>query len=248
MKNEIQLKFVQRLKERLPGHSLLADEISDLLNISKDGAYRRIRGETTFSMDEAALLSMKFNIQGDSYGQAMPNQVTFSFNQMDGGADCLERYFQSLLADLQKLQGFERKKIWFAAEDIPLWHHFAYKELTAFKLFYWTNSVLNMPSLSGKVFDAEAVDPKLIETAFSIRHVYSVIPSAEIWTKDTINSLLNQVEFYWETGRFASKATSLVICTQMIQMLDDIEARASRGLKEPVKDGMDPAEFTLYYS
>src|ERR1051325_8619652 len=193
MKNDIQLKFVQHIKEKLPAHMLLADELAQLLNLSKDGAYRRIRGETDFTMEEVALIARKFKLTPDSYGMSFDNLVTFSYNRMSGNADSLKEYFASLLADMQRLSNLSHKKIWFAAEDVPLWHHFAYKELTAFKMFYWAHAVLNIPLLPGQVFDVSDVDPSLLEHALGIYQAYGSIPSVEIWTKDTLNSLLNQV-------------------------------------------------------
>ena len=246
MKNEVQLKFVQRIKEKIPPHLLLADELSRLLGISKDGAYRRIRGETDFSLEEAALITRKYKISPDSYGMSFDNLVTFGYNRMNGNADGLKEYFSSLLADMQRLSSLSNKKIWFAAEDVPLWHHFAYKDLTAFKMFYWRHSVLNIPLQPQQVFDVADVDPSLIQTAFDLRQAYGSIPSVEIWTKDTINSLLNQIEFYWETEKLGRQG-ALTICEQAMQMLLDLKQQASKGLKS-TGEGYVPAEFSLYFS
>src|ERR1051325_1305267 len=118
MKNDIQLKFVQHIKEKLPAHMLLADELAQLLNLSKDGAYRRIRGETDFTMEEVALIARKFKLTPDSYGMSFDNLVTFSYNRMSRNADSLKDYFASLLADMQRLSKIFLQRIGIAAHSI----------------------------------------------------------------------------------------------------------------------------------
>ena len=48
----VQQKFFLEIKNQLPSHLSLVDEIADLLNISPDSAYRRIRGEKPIDFEE----------------------------------------------------------------------------------------------------------------------------------------------------------------------------------------------------
>src|SRR5215212_4479105 len=57
-----QLAFVQKLKELAPANASLADEIAELLDVSSDSAYRRLRGETAITLDEAVILANHFKI------------------------------------------------------------------------------------------------------------------------------------------------------------------------------------------
>ena len=50
--NNSQLQFFLHIKALLPGHVSFVDEIADLLNISNDSAYRRIRAEKAISFEE----------------------------------------------------------------------------------------------------------------------------------------------------------------------------------------------------
>jgi hypothetical protein len=54
--------FFKHIKSLLPQHISLADTIADVLNISNDSAYRRIRGETQISLEEIKKLCEKFKI------------------------------------------------------------------------------------------------------------------------------------------------------------------------------------------
>jgi len=41
----------QRIKELLPPHAPLVDSVANILHVSSDSAYRRIRGETPLVLD-----------------------------------------------------------------------------------------------------------------------------------------------------------------------------------------------------
>ena len=56
----IQAKFFQLVKERIDPHLSFVDELAELLELSNDSAYRRIRGETSLTFEELAKLSRHF--------------------------------------------------------------------------------------------------------------------------------------------------------------------------------------------
>ena len=58
----VQQIFFQHVKDHLPAHLSLVDEIAELLNISIDSAYRRIRGEKAISFEELRTLCSHFRI------------------------------------------------------------------------------------------------------------------------------------------------------------------------------------------
>jgi hypothetical protein len=46
----IQEEFIKTLRASIPESISLADELADLLKVSSDSAYRRLRGETDFTL------------------------------------------------------------------------------------------------------------------------------------------------------------------------------------------------------
>jgi hypothetical protein len=61
----LQQSFFRHLKSILPGHLSLVDEVAELLNISNDSAYRRIRGEKPISLEEIQKLCIRYHISLD---------------------------------------------------------------------------------------------------------------------------------------------------------------------------------------
>lgn len=245
-----QVEFIQKIRQMIPPSLSLVDELADLLQVSTDSAYRRIRGETALTFDEVLLLCNHFKISFDSFTSSTSGSVTFKYNPINEDESSFERYLHNILNDLRKIQGFEQKQIIFAAEDIPIFHHFRFNELTAFKIFYWNKSILNSPSLEGKKFDPCVIDSNLVNAAREILDIYITIPSIEIWSDDTVNSTLKQIEFYWESGVFRSKEDALQVCSQVEEMIERIKKQAELSSKFASEEKMNGQEnnFVLYNS
>ena len=62
----IQISFLEKVKEQIPSSISLVNELAELLNVSVDSAYRRLRGDTDLSFEEAILISNKYNVSLDS--------------------------------------------------------------------------------------------------------------------------------------------------------------------------------------
>lgn len=245
-----QVEFIQKIKQSLQPSLSLVDELADLLQVSTDSAYRRIRGETALTFDEIVLLCNHFQLSFDSFTSSTSGSVTFKYNPINEDEASFERYLRNILNDLRKIQSFEQKQITFAAEDIPIFHHFRFNELTAFKIFYWNKSILNSPLLEGKKFDPAVIDTELVNAAREILDLYTEIASIEIWSDDTVNSTLKQIEFYWEAGVFRSKEDALLICSQVEEMIEGIKKQAELSSKFAIEDRINsPANnFMLYNS
>ena len=61
----VQQIFFQHIKSNLATHLSLVDEVADLLNISNDSAYRRIRGEKPFLLKKSKSLCAHYRISLD---------------------------------------------------------------------------------------------------------------------------------------------------------------------------------------
>lgn len=79
---QFQEKFVAQLKSLIAPNISLADELADLLNVSTDSIYRRLRCQSGFSFDEVATISKKFGVSVDGLLAVDSLQVNFNFNPM----------------------------------------------------------------------------------------------------------------------------------------------------------------------
>src|ERR1051326_3736751 len=96
-KNETsaQTELMQRIKEMLPPNISFVDELGDLLGVSNDSAYRRIRGETALSIEEIALICKKFKISFDTFiNSSDAGLVTFSYKPLSSTTESFRLYLQ----------------------------------------------------------------------------------------------------------------------------------------------------------
>src|SRR5215475_1504041 len=97
---DVQQLFFQHVKNNLPRHLSLVDEVAELLNISTDSAYRRIRGEKMISFDEIRTLCSHFKISLDQFFFLTSQSVLFTANNADSRNFSLDLQLRNILADL----------------------------------------------------------------------------------------------------------------------------------------------------
>ena len=64
-RTDIQTLLFQKIIDQMPSHLSLADELAELLEISADSAYRRIRGEKPISVFEVQKLCNAYRFSFD---------------------------------------------------------------------------------------------------------------------------------------------------------------------------------------
>jgi plasmid maintenance system antidote protein VapI len=227
----LQMVFIQKLKENLPPNLGLAEEIASILEISTDSAYRRIRGETELSIDEVFKLTKKYNISVDSVFANLGDTVTFTYTKLTDDADNFDKYLNRIYNHVKAIASFKDKKITYIAEEVPLFYSFFTEKLTQFKLFYWQRSVLNVPNYQGKKFEFGVIPEHQVKLAMSSLAEYQSIPSVEVWTNETILTVLKQIEFYTESGVFKSKQDALELVEEVRKMAQYLENCAETGRK-----------------
>ncbi|MES2559986.1 MAG: hypothetical protein V4590_09615 [Bacteroidota bacterium] len=245
---EIQLAFLQKVKSTLSETVSFVDELADLLGTSTDSTYRRLRGETFLGIDEIAAICAHFKVPFDSESKRSGETVTFSFNRLRDRKDGFADWLEAMSADVKRIASINDSNILYAADDVPPWHHFNNDELICFKIFYWQKSILNTPELQNKDFDTSLIPAQLISQAKEMLKDYNQVTSAEIWTEDTLNSTLKQIEYFWESGFFQSKEVAIRMCDHIDAEIDLLKLKAEKQSKL-VGDNESGAEnFSLYQS
>lgn len=251
MDNENTLRLMNLVKDIIPNNVSMVDELSDLLGISNDSIYRRMRGETSLTIDEVEKICKTFKISFDGFINNNLTSVTFDYNPLFNSEEGFEMYLRSILDDLKKIKLSANKNIIYAGKDIPLFHNFRFDELSAFKIFYWLRSAIDVPQYQGKKYSPELVPQNLLEVGREIYDTYTQVYSSEIWCDGSLVSLFKQIDYYWDSGLFANKNDALVLCQKVKEQLDFIQLQAENSSKI-LSDTRIAKEyennFMLYYS
>ncbi|CAN5391611.1 hypothetical protein BH23BAC1_BH23BAC1_37270 [soil metagenome] len=216
----------------LPSYKSLVDEVSEILDISNDSAYRRIRGEKSIDFDEIKKLSQHFRISLDQQLNLQSDAIIFNGKLNTYTSNNYDKWLEDVLQQLQFVNTFKNRHIYFLIKDIPPFYQFHIPELAAFKHFFWMKSILHYESFKGKKFSiSENSFDEFSGTCKNIIKLYNNIPTTEIWNLECINSTLRQIEFYHEMNVFASKEDVKIIYQKLIDLVNHIEKQAEAGSK-----------------
>ena len=140
IKSYIVKELINEMKDRMPQDQSLASYLINTLCIGKEAAYRRLRGEVAFTLDEIAIISCNLGISIDQIiGNHLANRVTFNMNLLhksdllESYHEIIERYHQLLYL----IKGDDNTEIYTASNTIPFVLYSSYEYLTKFRLCQW---------------------------------------------------------------------------------------------------------------
>ncbi len=245
----IQQLFFQHIKAAIPGHISLAEELAEVLHISNDSAYRRIRGEKQMSFEEIKILCTRYKVSLDQFLHLQTDTYIFSGKLKSGSSNSFTDYLENVHQNFQYFNSFARKHMYILMKDIPPFVHFHIPELAVFKYYFWMKSILDHSDMKGIKFSFD--DPRYEQyntAAGKIIDLYNKIPMTEIWNIESINSTLRQINFYHESGCFQNKEDVVLLYTKTIELVDHLEKQAEAGKKFRIgtEPGADAAEYRLF--
>lgn len=248
--NNSQLLFFQHIKTILPEHISFVDEIADLLNISNDSAYRRIRGEKQISLDEMQKLASHFKISIDQFLHLQSNSYIFSGELALSGDYVFEKWMENVFKQLTFINSFTHKHLYYLAKDIPIMLQFMVPELLAFKSFLWRRSILHYENMKGLKFSLKERIDEYRETGDKIVQLNLQIPTTEIWNLESINSTIRQIEFYREANMFETEEDVQGIYRSLLRLINHLELQAEAGVKFKLGDTPGPGSvaYNLFWN
>jgi hypothetical protein len=228
--NRIQTTFLGQIRNKLPDNLSFADELAELLHVSRDSAYRRIRGETVLSLDEVKKLYEHYGMSIDAIISPDSNMVLINHPPVDF-THSIKDWLKSLIQNVRLAKSCVDLELIYAAKDIPVFHYFAFPELAAFKLFVWSKSVIKDPHYEHLLYSPELVPKEILAEAATASELYASIPTKEIWSDEVINGTLKQIEFYRDCNYFSHPEIPAQLYTQLIDLVNRIREEATEGKK-----------------
>lgn len=230
--NQLQQQLFNYLKEQLPAHLSMVDELMDLLDLSADSVYRRIRGEKPITLAEMKKICGHYHLSIDQLLQLENESVLFSAPGLNGAALSMPDYLRKVLGQLKYFNSFKKPQLLYICKDLPIWDFYLFPALAAFKTFFWAKTINNEPQLRNKQFSmGEFAYPECFAIGQQMHDEQSRIPSTEIWNHETFNSTINQIAFYRDSGTFKSSAELETVILSLHQTMDHLQLQADKGQK-----------------
>jgi plasmid maintenance system antidote protein VapI len=240
----IQINFFQHLKSLLPQHTALVDTVAELLNISNDSAYRRIRGEKPITLEEIQKLAIHFKVSLDQFLHLQSDSFVFSGRLTYQGNSAFDEWLTSIHQNFSYLNTFKSRHLYFLTKDIPFSTHFQIPELASFKYFFWKRTILQDETMKGLKFSIADLNTKTYELGKKVVEEYNKIPCTEVWNIESINSTIRQIEYYKEAKLFNSPSDIIILYEKVEELIGHLEKQAETGKKfmighQPTHDAAD---------
>ncbi|MDR1379957.1 MAG: hypothetical protein LBJ47_00585 [Tannerella sp.] len=240
---EVQKYLFEVIKSRISEQYRLVDVIENLLDVSVDSAYRRIRGEKELSFSEVQKICRHFHLSLDEIMNFNPaSGVSFQYMPVDLAEQ--SSYMQYILRLSETLSGLAATKdgeLFVTAQDIPFYHFLPHTELLFFKLYVW-HDIINRERISFCEFCDRLDRDAIVSVYDKMFRDYMKIPSREIWTNQTPDTILRLLDFYAETGAFDNPETFALLLKQLTALLDTVNTYANSGYKDDKRQ----TPFLLY--
>jgi BetR domain len=228
----IQQQVFNNLKNALPPHLSLVDELSGLLGISPDSVYRRLRGEKPLTLQELKIICEKYNISLDQMLQLKSDAVVFQAPKLSGSHFSVDEYFSSFIGNLKHFNSFGQKQILYSCKDLPPWYFYYYPEIAAFKTFVWLKTLMNHPDYLYKKFSLKEYPfTDCFQLGQQTNKMYNLIPSSELWSSEVITASALQLSYYRDAGLFADIRDLHLVIDSFLLCLDHIQQQAEKGYK-----------------
>lgn len=225
--------------------SVLVKELQRLLGLSRDAAYRRLRGATTYTMEEAIKVANHFGISLDALGGDEKRYIGFEKLPYINSASDFEDYLETSIKQLEQFMSQNDIHFYYSAKDIPIYYQFKYPLLGAFKMQVWISSLYQ-----SRIMDhsKNQVTDRMKEMGRELCGLYLSIPTTEIWNETTVMSLFEQLEYFLDSG-WLGKEDALQIIEEAEDMFEMIFQQATLGQRfggsHPGALGTVP--FNMYY-
>ena len=227
----LQDRLFSLVKAKLLPNQSLSDAISEILHVSTDSAYRRIRGETPLVLEELVTLCRHYQFSMDQLvGIGQPN-VMFQDIRIHKENFSFEKYLQDLKKQLEALEGFSSKQVIYMSKDLPVFYNFYFRPLASFRYFFWMKIQLQHPEFEKAQFDFDLLPHTIENSSKELLRTYNEIPSTEIWNIESINSTISQIEFSKSSGHFRNQEDIKKVYDALEDTILHLQDQAEHGCK-----------------
>ena len=228
---ELQQQIFNIIKNNIPDHLSVPEEIAKLLNVSTDSVYRRIRGEKVITLDELQTLCTHYKISLDQLMNIQTGSFLFQGNLLNSETFRYEAYQTGILHTLAYFNSFKEKEYYYLCKDTPVFYHSHSRELAAFKYFFWMRTLVHFPDFKNRKLNFDEFPENIFEIGRKSLALYNQIDSYEMWNMESLNTTIRQVEYYVDSKVFNSNQDAFLVYEALEKFLDHIEQEAAVGYK-----------------
>lgn len=215
--------LLRAIKKLLPKEISIIDAIATVLDISYDASHRRVSSKSKFSIEEVVSLCNHYEIAMDTVFGNKTN-VLFNKTKEVESLDDLILYFKDSFENLKEFKNSDAT-IYYSAKDIPLFYTIGGTLLSKFKLYVWLNLLVGKENISA--FESFHLTQQLQEYTSQLQSIYNDLSIHEIWNDTTINSTIQQIFYFFESGLLTIE-NAIYLYQDVKNILINLEEKCSK--------------------
>lgn len=227
--NSINDEIIKALKQKTPEKENTVNLLMDMIPLGREAAYRRLRGEIPFTLDEAVTICQAMNISIDQLvGVKQSDSYVFFLNAIYSNSPTNE-YYKMLYQTAKAVSHIKKdpEAIGYrASRSLPEDFYYKY-DLLAKVYLYIVSYQLYPRAIPQKLADHELpikVRDAQKEAIGELRDINSIL----ILNRHMILDYIEIVKYFYDLGVISDEEIAQ-IKIELHQMLDDIENTASIG-------------------
>lgn len=217
---DIQNKLFDQIKAKLTPEIPLGKALMEDLDLSRDSAYRRARGETSLSPEEIRLLCRKYEISFDKILGVAGQSVTFQFNPIQRSEFTFNRYLQGINDGFSRMSAQRWQRLYVSNLDLIIFQLLNIPSLMRFKLFYFAKTYLQIPSLEGETYHKDWKGDISEDLLRDTLQKYIRIPSVEVIGFEAGKGLVREIVTFYEMGHIASKEDAIYLLDEVQNLMN----------------------------
>ena len=208
------------------GHAL-----SEILNISTDASYRRLRGETHLTINELQKICEHYSISLDVIFGIQPNQVLFDYEPLENYSFNMENYLENLLNGLKRIAQYPDIRMLISINNTPFLQLLNFPYLVRFKLYFWAKTHLQVPEYKDQKFKHERFSDQAFDLGKQILQTYNRIPSRELYDPELLRGFAREVYYNYKAGYFEDPSYAIWLLNKLIEFVNHLQEQARLGKK-----------------
>ena len=233
MKEEMHNNLLAVLREKLPEGTNLTSYLSGRLNIGRESAYRRIRGEINFTFEEIIILSQNLGFSVDNIiGINRDENALFNIHMLQK-LDCLDIYVKKMLEYskmFRERNGDDTATVRISINTLPYFLHVGYQFLSKFRIYKWLYQNQKIKPhekysdfiLPDKVWNAHQI---LSQTSKMVTNVTLVTD------QNIFRTVVRDIEYFYKRGLLLAEDLE-VLQKELYDIADMLEQVAVNGKRE----------------
>lgn len=226
--------LLKQIRKQISDRLSINDAIATVLQISYDAAHRRVSGKSKFSIEETVQLANHFTISLDSLFLQKEKVIIEKTIEVSNLAE-MQLYFQNSATKVVSLTKDSATVMYYSAKDIPLFYFMDATIMSKFKAYVWLN--LLDADTSKVTFENFVITESFLESMMKLKKAYEKVEVKEIWNDTTINSSLQQILYFYESGLLSFESAN--------ELFDDLK-RMINNIKK--KCNNPNSNFSIYHN